>query len=300
VDGIDLRVEAGAVIGFLGPNGAGKTTTLRMLTTLLRPTAGTARIAGHDLLAAPAEVRRRIGLVAQGGGTDINCLVAEELMLQAGLHGIGTREARTRTGQLLEQFDLAGVARRPVRTLSGGQRRRLDVAIGLVHEPAVLFLDEPTAGLDPQSRKNLWEHVRRLRRDSGTTVFLTTHYLDEADALADQILVIDHGRIVAEDTPDGLKRQVSGDVVTVAVDGEPEEARALLAGLPLVREVTVLGDRTLRLSSDHSEQTIVDVVTTLREAGVRVNGLQLSKPSLEEVFLTLTGDALRDGTTVGN
>ena len=166
--------------------------------------------------------------------------------------------------------------------------------MGIAHEPRVLFLDEPTTGLDPQSRKNVWEHVRRLRREGGTTVFLTTHYLDEADALCDRILVIDHGRIVAEGTPESLKRRVSGDVLTISLDGDPDVASALLAGLPGTREVASLGDATLRLLTDHSDQTVVDVITTLRGAGIPVRGLQLTRPSLEDAFLTLTGDALRD------
>jgi ABC-2 type transport system ATP-binding protein len=294
VDGIDLAVEAGEIVGFLGPNGAGKTTTLRMLTTLSRPTAGWARIAGHDLAGAQALVRREIGLVAQASGTDDSCLVEEEILLQAGLHGMRPAEARRRAAYLLTAFDLEGVARRRVRTLSGGQRRRLDIVVGVVHQPRVLFLDEPTTGLDPQSRKNLWEHVRRLRRDTGTTVFLTTHYLDEADMLCDRVMVVDHGRVIAEDEPEDLKRQVSGDVVTVALDGVQETAAALLAGLPGVRDVALLGDGTVRLTSSHSDQTVVDLITALRDAGVRVRGLQLSRPSLEDAFLTLTGEGLRD------
>jgi ABC-2 type transport system ATP-binding protein len=294
VDRIDLNIEAGEIVGFLGPNGAGKTTTLRMLTTLLRPTAGSARIAGLDLLTVPDKVRRQIGLVAQAGGTDLNCLVAEEVMLQAALHGMDRATCRRRTALLLDQLDLDDLARRRVKTLSGGQRRRLDIAVGMAHQPRVLFLDEPTAGLDPQSRKNLWEHVRRLRQDAGTTVFITTHYLEEADALCDRILVIDHGRIVAEDTPEGLKQQVSGDVLTVTVDSDLEMAGALLTSLPGVRGVAPLGDRTLRLAADHSDQTVIRLVTTLRGAGISVRGLQLTRPSLEDVFLTLTGDSPRE------
>jgi ABC-2 type transport system ATP-binding protein len=294
VDGIDLAVEAGEIVGFLGPNGAGKTSTLRMLTTLSRPTAGWARIAGHDLASAQALVRREIGLVAQSSGSDDSCLVEEEILLQAGLHGARPAEARRSAAFLLAAFDLEGMARRRVRTLSGGQRRRLDIALGIVHKPRVLFLDEPTTGLDPQSRKNLWEHIRRLRRDTGTTVFLTTHYLDEADALCDRVMVIDHGRVIAEDKPEELKRQVSGDVVTVALDGAPEVAATLLAGLPGVRDVELLGDGTVRLTSVHSDQTVVDLITVLRDADIRVRGLQLAKPSLEDAFLTLTGEGLRD------
>ncbi|HEX6686257.1 MAG TPA: ATP-binding cassette domain-containing protein [Candidatus Limnocylindrales bacterium] len=296
VDGLDFQVEAGEIVGFLGPNGAGKTTTLRMLTTLLRPTSGTARIAGLDLLADPDKVRRQIGLVAQTGGTDMNCLVGEEIMLQGGLYGLDKARCRERTAFLLDRLDLGGLAGRRVGTLSGGQRRRLDIAIGVMHEPRVLFLDEPSAGLDPQSRQNLWEHLRWLRQETGTTVFLTTHYLDEADALCDRILVIDHGRIVAEDTPEGLKQQISGDVVTVVLEGDPEIARPLLAGLPGVRDVTALGATTLRLTTDHSDQTVVDLITTLRDAGISVAGLELTRPSLEDVFLTLTGSSLRDGS----
>jgi ABC-2 type transport system ATP-binding protein len=295
VRGVSLQVKAGEIVGFLGPNGAGKTTTLRMLTTLLRPTAGTARIAGADLLAEPAAVRRRIGYVAQSGGTDPSCRVREELQLQARLHRIDAAGARARAALLLDQMDLADVGDRLVKTLSGGQRRRLDVAVGLAPEPSVLFLDEPTTGLDPQSRNNLWEHIRRLRRERGTTIFLTTHYLDEADALCDRILVIDHGQIVAEDTPDGLKRRVSGDLVTVEVDGDPETGRALLAGLAGVREAAVLDNRTLRLTTDDGDAAVVEVIKALSGAGIAVRSLHLARPSLEDVFLTLTGRSLRDG-----
>ncbi|WP_031163417.1 ABC transporter ATP-binding protein [Streptosporangium roseum] len=205
VRGVDLAVEAGEIVGFLGPNGAGKTTTMRMLTTLLRPTGGTATVAGHDLVTDPEGVRRRIGYVSQNGGLSPADPVGEELELHAMLYGMSPAEARERVREVLDDLDLTGLETRPGGALSGGQRRRFDLGFGLVHGPSLLFLDEPTTGLDPQSRANLWDHVRRLREQRGLTVFLTTHYLDEADALADRLFVIDHGVIVAEGTPAELK-----------------------------------------------------------------------------------------------
>ncbi|GAA2868468.1 ATP-binding cassette domain-containing protein [Streptosporangium fragile] len=205
VRGVDMAVEAGEIVGFLGPNGAGKTTTMRMLTTLLTPSGGSATVAGHDLVTGPREVRRRIGYVSQGGGIGPADPVGEELELHAMLYGMRPAEARERVAELLDLFSLTGLADRPGGALSGGQRRRFDLAFGLVHRPSLLFLDEPTTGLDPQSRADLWAHIRRLRDEHGLTVFLTTHYLDEADALADRLIIIDHGVIVAEGTPAGLK-----------------------------------------------------------------------------------------------
>ncbi|MEU4405787.1 ATP-binding cassette domain-containing protein [Streptosporangium sp. NPDC023963] len=205
VRGVDLAVEAGEIVGFLGPNGAGKTTTMRMLTTLVRPSGGTATVAGHDLLTDPRGVRRRIGYVSQGGGTDLSNPVGEELELHATLYGMRRAEARERAGKVLDRLGLTGLRERPGGALSGGQRRRFDLAFGLVHDPALLFLDEPTTGLDPQSRAALWDHIRSLRDGLGLTVFLTTHYLDEADALADRLFVIDDGVIVAQGAPAELK-----------------------------------------------------------------------------------------------
>jgi ABC-2 type transport system ATP-binding protein len=205
VRGVDLTVEAGEIVALLGPNGAGKTTTMRMLTTLLRPTAGTAAVAGRDLLADPRGVRGRIGYVSQGGGIGPADLVGEELELHALLYGMRPAEARERVAETLERFGLAHLAGLPGGALSGGQRRRFDLAFGLVHGPSLLFLDEPTTGLDPQSRADLWDHLRRLRRERGLTVLLTTHYLDEADALADRLIVIDRGVIIAEGTPAEVK-----------------------------------------------------------------------------------------------
>jgi ABC-2 type transport system ATP-binding protein len=292
VRGVDLAVEPGEIVGFLGPNGAGKTTTLRMLTTLLRPTAGTATVAGSDLRADPAGVRRRIGYVAQGGGTDPSCPVGEELDLQARLYGVS--DGAERIGKLCAQLELEGLQDRPAGSLSGGQRRRLDIALGLVHRPPVLFLDEPTTGLDPQSRSNLWEHIRRLREEDGTTVFLTTHYLEEADALCDRILIIDEGRIVAEGTTDELKRRVSGDVVTVEVTGDPAGAVTALQALLAVREATVTGT-TLRLTVEHGDQVLMTLMRTLDAAGVEIAAIQVARPTLDDVFLTVTGRSLREG-----
>ncbi|MFD9718502.1 ABC transporter ATP-binding protein [Streptomyces sp. NPDC059076] len=210
VRGIDLTVEGGEIIGFLGPNGAGKTTILRMLTTLLAPTGGHATVAGCDLVRDPAGVRRRSGYVAQSGGLDPYVSVREELTTQARLYRMPKAKAVARAAELAEDFGFAELMDRPTAALSGGQRRRLDIAMGLTHRPDVLFLDEPTTGLDPGSRADLWELVRRLRDDHGTTVFLTTHYLDEADALADRLIIVDQGVVIAEGTPTALKIQYGG------------------------------------------------------------------------------------------
>jgi ABC-2 type transport system ATP-binding protein len=298
VRGVDLSVAEGEIVGFLGPNGAGKTTTLRMLTTLLRPTAGTATVAGADLLADPVGVRRRIGYVPQaigatGGGSDPNAKVAEELTFQAQVYRVPARDIAARVELLLAQLDLAGLEDRLVKTLSGGQRRRLDIGLGLVHSPRLIFLDEPTTGLDPQSRSNLWEHIRKLRHELGTTIFLTTHYLDEADALCDRVLVIDYGKIVAVGTPEELKRRISGDVITLSVSGDPGTAAGLLAGQPGVRDISLDG-RALRLAVEQGEEALPGLLRALDGAGIAMESIQLARPSLDDVFLTVTGRSLRD------
>ncbi|MBB5628834.1 ABC transporter ATP-binding protein [Sphaerisporangium krabiense] len=225
VQGVDLDVSPGEIVGFLGPNGAGKTTTMRMLTTLLRPTGGTATVAGHDLLTEPAEVRRRIGYVPQGGAIGPGGLLGEELELQARLYGMGRAEARARASAALAEFGLDGMAGRPAGSLSGGERRRADIAMGLVHEPALLFLDEPSTGLDPRARAGLWEHIRRSRSEAGLTVFLSTHYLDEADALCDRVLIMNAGRVAGEGAPADLKSRIGPaatlDDVFLTLTGRP-------------------------------------------------------------------------------
>ncbi|OSC74569.1 ATP-binding cassette domain-containing protein [Streptomyces sp. WA6-1-16] len=293
VKGIDFDVAAGELVGFLGPNGAGKTTTLRMLTTLLRPTGGTATVGGCDLLTDPQGVRRRIGYVAQGGSTWPESRVAEEIELQARLYGLSRADARRRGTLLAEQLDLAGLDQRPAKTLSGGQRRRLDIALGLVHDPALVFLDEPTSGLDPQSRANLWEHVRRMRAEQGMTVFLTTHYLDEADSLCDRILVTDHGTIVAEGTPDELKARVTGDAVAVDVADRAAEAAELAEQLPGAEEVTVAQD-TVRFRVPRGDSALPELLRALDGRGILMTSVQINRPTLDDVFLSLTGRSLRD------
>ncbi|MEV0347347.1 ATP-binding cassette domain-containing protein [Nonomuraea sp. NPDC050680] len=233
VRGIDLTVRRGEILGFLGPNGAGKTTTVRMLTTLLPPSGGHAQVAGHDLLADPAGVRRRIGYVAQSGGLDPGCGVREELITQGRLHRLTRRQAGERAEELAGDLALAELMERPTAALSGGQRRRLEIALGLVNRPQVLFLDEPSTGLDPGSRAELWELVRRIRADHDTTVFLTTHYLDEADALADRIVVVDAGAVVAEGTPAELKSRHTGDPAASLQDAFLAITGRTTAGQPL-------------------------------------------------------------------
>jgi ABC-2 type transport system ATP-binding protein len=295
VAGVDLDVGPGEIVGFLGPNGAGKTTTLRMLTTLLTPSAGTATVAGRDLLADPVGVRRRIGYVSQSGSTQPEARAGEEVVDHARLYGMSTADATARGQRLFTELDLEGLWDRKPKAMSGGQRRRLDIAMGLVHEPGLLFLDEPTTGLDPQARANLWQHIRGLREERGTTVFLTTHYLDEADALCDRILVIDHGSIVAAGTPDELKSGVGGDVVTLTAaraDQAAEVAR-LVAALPGAEEPQVHDQRVVG-RVPHGGAALVQLVRELDAAGIEVAGIESRRPSLDDVFLGLTGRSLRE------
>ncbi|MGZ4551506.1 MAG: ATP-binding cassette domain-containing protein [Blastococcus sp.] len=299
VVGVDLDVAAGEIVGFLGPNGAGKTTTLRMLTTLLEPTAGTATVAGCDLIADPVGVRRRIGYVSQSGSTYPDARAGEEVVDHARLYGMTTAEATQRGKQLFRELDLEGLWERQPKSMSGGQRRRLDIAVGLVHVPELVFLDEPTTGLDPQARANLWQHIRALREDRGTTVLLTTHYLDEADALCDRILVIDHGSIVAAGTPDQLKSQVGGDVLTVTVEhpAQAAEVARLVGELPGAEAPQVVDDRVVGRVR-HGGAALVELVRGLDRASIAVSGVESRRPSLDDVFLQLTGRSLRDAETV--
>jgi ABC-2 type transport system ATP-binding protein len=294
VKGVDLDVEAGELVGFLGPNGAGKTTTLRMLTTLLKPSAGTATVGGHDLLADPLGVRRNIGYVAQGGGSAPESRVDEEIELQGRLYGMSKAAVHARGALLAEQLDLTGLGGRLTKPLSGGQRRRLDIALGLVHSPGLVFLDEPSTGLDPQSRANLWDHIRRLRAEHGVTIFLTTHYLDEADALADRLIVIDDGRIVAEGTPDSLKARVSGDGVVVGVEPEVTTAAADTARQLTGAHDFDVEDGLIRFRVPRGDTAMPELLRALDAKGIVMSSIQVTRPTLDDVFLTLTGRSLRD------
>ncbi|MGX7677461.1 ATP-binding cassette domain-containing protein [Jatrophihabitans sp. DSM 45814] len=291
---IDFDVAEGEIVGLLGPNGAGKTTTLRMLTTLLGPTAGSAEVAGADLRTEPREVRRRIGYVAQIGSAPApGSRVAEELVTQGRLQGMSKHAAAERVSALLPQLDLGDLGGRALSELSGGQRRRFDVGIGLVHSPKLLFLDEPTTGLDPQSRANLWQHIRSLRDDHGVTVLITTHYLDEADALADRIMVMDHGRIVADDTPDALKAAVSGDIISLTVDGDLAAAEQVARSAIEVRQSTIDNDQ-LSLTVERGDVAVAPLLRALDAAGLPMRSVTVARPTLDTVFLTLTGRSLRD------
>ena len=294
VRGVDLRVGAGEIFGFLGPNGAGKTTTLRMLATLITPTAGEASVAGVDLRREPQEVRRRIGYVPQGGSTDPSETGRGELVIQGRLYGMSKSAAQARAAEVLKTLDLEAAADRYTGTYSGGMRRRLDVGLGIVHRPAVLFLDEPTTGLDPQARARMWAEITGLR-ERGTTVFLTTHYLEEADALCDRLAIIDHGQIVTEGTSDELKQAVAGDVVTIGVDGSGDRVLAVVEPLPFVREASHDPQTDLvRLYVDRGELALPQLLRVLDSAGLAPTSIALNKPSLDDVFLRQTGRSLRD------
>jgi ABC-2 type transport system ATP-binding protein len=300
LDGLGFAVQAGTVFGLLGPNGAGKTTTVKILTTLSRPDAGRARVAGLDVLRQPDQVRRLIGVVAQHWGVDREATGRENLTLQGLVHGLRGRELRRRVAGLLERFGLAEAADRVVGGYSGGMQRRLDIALGLVHRPQVLFLDEPTTGLDPEVRADLWEEIARLATGEGLTILLTTHYLEEADRLASRLAIVDHGRIVVEGTPDGLKRELRGDAVQVEL-AEPEpDARVsgALDRLDTVREVTLEG-RSLRARSDSGATAVPSVLAALESAGVKVASVTVARPSLDDVYLRYTGRAFGEADEGG-
>lgn len=314
VRGIDLDIAAGELVAVLGPNGAGKSTTLRMLTSLLPPTSGTAQVAGVQVTDDPAGVRARIGYVGQKDGAGHNYRVADELHMQGRFYGLDRATARQRTNELVDTLDLTGMGMRKVSTLSGGQKRRLDIALGLVHSPDLLFLDEPTTGMDPQSRANLWEHIARLRERRGTTIVVTTHYLEEADAMAERVVIVDHGRIIADDTPARLKTNLAGDHLDVDVAGsQVGAARVALerfadevsesrgdgelvgdAGLP-GGERPETGVTRLRARVASGPRALPQVLRALTDAGVDVLAATSHQPTLDDVFLALTGRSLREG-----
>jgi ABC-2 type transport system ATP-binding protein len=293
VRGVDLQVAEGEIFGFLGPNGAGKTTILRMLCTLIEPDGGDAVIAGANLRKSPGEVRKLIGYVAQGGSTWDDSTAREELVLHARMYGISKAEAHRRAAEALEAFQLAEYADRKCKTYSGGQRRRVDIALGIIHQPRVVFLDEPTTGLDPQSRAHMWEEVRKLR-EMGMTVFLTTHYLDEADALCDRLAIMDHGLIVAEGTPEELKQEVLGDVVIVTLPPSNVAAAAELLDTAEYVKKLETSEENVRLYVEDGASAIPTVLRALDAAKLTLSSIELHRPSLDDVFLAKTGRSLRE------
>jgi ABC-2 type transport system ATP-binding protein len=290
LDGLSFSVERGTVFGLLGPNGAGKSTTVRILTTLAHPDSGSASVAGSDVLGDPAAVREAIGVVAQTSGLDLQATGRENLRLQGQLFGLGGRTLEARIDALLERFGLADAADRLVRTYSGGMQRRLDVALALVHDPEVLFLDEPTTGLDPEVRTEMWGEIARLTGE-GLTVLLTTHYLEEADRLAARLAIVDRGKVVAEGTPDELKRELRGDAIHVELGdelGEAELRGALNGGIAGVGEIRIDG-RTLHARAADGARTVPAVLAALEEAGVGVAAVTVARPSLDDVYLRYAG-----------
>jgi ABC-2 type transport system ATP-binding protein len=289
LDGLSFAVTPGSVFALLGPNGAGKSTAVKILTTLTTPDAGRATVAGLDVGAQPDAVRRTIGVVAQGSGVDVQATGRENLRLQGQIHGIRGRALEERAGELLDRFGLAEAADRVARGYSGGMQRRLDIAMALVHDPAVLFLDEPTTGLDPEVRADMWSEIARLARERGKTVLLTTHYLEEADQLAERVAIVDRGRVVADGTPDELKRELRGDAIHVDLDAEYNGAVSrALAELALVRDVTVDG-RVLRARADDGARAVPLVLQALETHGVSVASVRVARPSLDDVYLKYTG-----------
>ena len=297
VRGLDLTVEEGELVALLGPNGAGKSTTLRMLTTLIAPTSGSARVAGHDITGDPRQVRRRIGYIGQGNGAGHQQRGRDELVSHGMTYGLDKATARRRTAELVESLDLAAVVDRKVSTLSGGQRRRLDIAMGLIHGPDLLFLDEPSTGLDPQNRANLQEHVVALRERFGTTVVLTTHYLDEADSLAERVVVIDHGNKVADDTPDRLKATYAADRIRLGF-ASPQDAQVAVGHVERSHRdarVSRLGDVVV-VEMVSGTFAVPGILRDLDAAAVPARSAEVARPTLDDVFLNLTGRSLREGS----
>jgi ABC-2 type transport system ATP-binding protein len=290
LDGIGFEVAPGTIFGVLGPNGAGKSTTVKVLTTLARPDAGEATVAGYDVLRDPRQVRRSIGVVAQRSGVDRDLTGRENLKLQGHLQGMRGRELDTRVDQLLEDFGLTGAARRVARTYSGGMQRRLDIAMGLVHRPRVLFLDEPTTGLDPEVRAVMWQEIGRLNADEGLTILLTTHYMEEADQLASRVAIVDRGRIVSEGSPAELKAGLKGDAVHVELEGANVNGNvhAALQGVSGLREVVVEG-RSLHARVDDGARAVPSVLAALDAHSVPVASVTVGRPSLDDVYLRYAG-----------
>jgi ABC-2 type transport system ATP-binding protein len=293
VDGVSFHVNAGEIFGFLGPNGAGKTTTVSMLSAGLRPTKGRAVIDGIEIRDDPEEVKRRIGVIFQESTADGDLTGRENLEVAAGCYGIPSAEAKVRAKALIAQMQLTDAADRYAKTYSGGMRRRLELAVGLVHSPRVLFLDEPTLGLDPQGRAGFWEFIQKLKKENGMTVFVTTHYLDEADGMCDRIAIIDHGKIVATGTPNELKDSLGGDVVTLKTAVGSKEITSLLQTLPGVRSIQHT-DGSYRVKVQSGETFVPVAVETATRAGVGVTGVTVKRPSLDEVFLDFTGREFRE------
>ena len=296
VKGVDLDVAEGEVVGFLGPNGAGKTTTLRMLTTLLRPTAGTARVAGYDVATEPVQVRRSIGYCSQVGSTFSGAFAGDEVVDHGMLYGMSRKDAVAKGHELFDKFQLDGLWKRMNKNMSGGQKRRLDIVMALIHSPSLVFLDEPTTGLDPQARANLWSHIADLRARRGATVFLTTHYLDEADALSDRIVIIDHGRIVASDTADNLKGAVAGDLVELelATLEQVSSAAEKLATLVDASDGIEVNGLQVRGRVRQAGRAVPGLLRDLDRTGVRLSSIEVRRPTLDDVFLDLTGRSLRE------
>jgi ABC-2 type transport system ATP-binding protein len=293
VDNVSFSVEPGELFGLLGPNGAGKTTIINMLTTLLLPTAGDAEIAGHGLKRDPHKIRNNIGIIFQDPSLDIGLTGRENLEFHAMMYNIGSDERNKRIREVLDVVGLADKADILVEYYSGGMKRRLEIARGLIHYPKVLFLDEPTLGLDAQTRRSIWEHIRKLNRNYGTCVILTTHYMEEADFLCDRIAIIDHGKIIALDTPSGLKNRLRGDCVSLTIEGRFELIAAALGEKEWVREIVPNG-KTLELILSDYEKNIPDIFRTASNLGVGISSINFSKPSLEDVFLRLTGSIIRE------
>jgi ABC-2 type transport system ATP-binding protein len=299
VRGLELDVEDGELVAFLGPNGAGKSTSLRLLTTLLRPTSGTAVVAGHDVSTEPQRVRERIGYVGQGSGAAGDQRVRDELVTQGRAYRLDRSTAARRADELIDSLELGPLALRTANSLSGGQRRRLDIALGLVHAPRLLFLDEPSTGLDPQSRANLWRHLARLREAHRTTIFLTTHYLDEADAMAERVIVMDAGRAIADGTPAELKAGLGGDLLAIGLaDGGSAIRAAAIAERVVDAEDLAIDGATVRLRTAGGDAAIPVVLRALDAAGLTATSADVRHPTLDDVFLELTGRSLRDAGDV--
>lgn len=293
VDDVGFAVAEGELFGFLGPNGAGKTTTINILTTLLKPTSGKAVVAGYDVSTQADQVRKHVGLVPQELTVDDDLTGMENLMLQAGLYHIPSQEARKRAKELLELVGLTDAANRKVETYSGGMRKRLDLAAGLMHSPEILFLDEPTLGLDVATRAAIWDYIRKLQKETRTTVFMTTHYMDEADALCERIAIIDRGKIKAIDTPERLKSMLGGDIIELEIVENSVDAAKIFAKVEGVNKHS-FSDGVHRLTVEGGDRVLPLVLEELLRYGVRVKKISMKKPSLEEVFLEFTGRKLRD------